>query len=108
MGLGWSMTIAIDQAIQQKPLSVTPKICVQIARSGLPWSGLQRGLLCPSNTGMTVFRPDIAVSDCHANDLKTLELLRDRAINDPNEQLREWAKEQLAKRGSIKDSGKIQ
>lgn len=26
---------------------------------------------------------------------KTLELLRDRAINDPDEQLREWAQEQL-------------
>ncbi len=30
---------------------------------------------------------------------KTLELLRDRAENDPNEQLREWAEEQLAERG---------
>jgi hypothetical protein len=28
---------------------------------------------------------------------KTLELLRDRAINDPDEQLREWAKEQIAR-----------
>ncbi len=26
---------------------------------------------------------------------KTLELLRDRALNDPDEQLREWAQEQL-------------
>jgi hypothetical protein len=26
---------------------------------------------------------------------KTLELLRDRAANDPDEQLREWAQEQL-------------
>jgi hypothetical protein len=26
---------------------------------------------------------------------KTLELLRDRATNDPDEQLREWAGEQL-------------
>ena len=26
---------------------------------------------------------------------KTIELLRDRAINDPDEQLREWAQEQL-------------
>jgi len=26
---------------------------------------------------------------------KALELLRDRAINDPDEQLREWAQEQL-------------
>lgn len=27
---------------------------------------------------------------------KTLELLRDRAENDPDEQLRQWAGEQLA------------
>ena len=26
---------------------------------------------------------------------KTIELLRDRAINDPDEQLREWAQQQL-------------
>ena len=30
------------------------------------------------------------------NGLKTLELLRDRAENDPDEQLRQWAQEQLA------------
>ncbi len=29
---------------------------------------------------------------------KTLELLRDRAINDPDEQLREWAQQQLEMR----------
>lgn len=28
---------------------------------------------------------------------KTIELLRDRAINDPDEQLREWAKKELEK-----------
>ena len=28
---------------------------------------------------------------------KTLELLHDRIINDPNEQLRQWAQEQLEK-----------
>ncbi|MGB3496531.1 MAG: Uma2 family endonuclease [Elainellaceae cyanobacterium] len=91
------MTIAVDPAIQQKPLSVdeflahfggdnryelidgevfdleptglheevaafiTTKICVQIDGIGLPWFVLQRGLLRPSNTGMTAFRPDIAV-----------------------------------------------
>ncbi|MGF1519335.1 MAG: Uma2 family endonuclease [Nodosilinea sp.] len=91
------MTLAFDQAIQQKPLSVdeflahyggdnryelidgevfdleptglheevaafiTTKICVQIDKVGLPWFVLQRGLLRPSNTGMTAFRPDIAV-----------------------------------------------
>ncbi len=93
------MTIAVDKAIQQKPLSfdeflahyggdkryelidgevfdleptglheevaafITTKICVQIDRTGLPWFVLQRGLLRPSNTGMTAFRPDIAVVD---------------------------------------------
>jgi len=93
------MTIAVDPAIQQKPLSfdeflahfggdnryelidgevfdleptglheevaafITTKICVQIDGIGLPWFVLQRGLLRPSNTGMTAFRPDIAVID---------------------------------------------
>lgn len=93
------MTIAIDQPIQQKPLSfdefiaryggdnryelidgevfdleptgpheevaafITTKICVQIDGTGLPWFVLQRGLLRPSNIGMTAFRPDVAVVD---------------------------------------------
>jgi Uma2 family endonuclease len=93
------MTIAIDQPIQQKPLSfdeflarygddnryelidgevfdleptgsheevaafITVKICVQIDETGLPWFVLQRGLLRPSSTGMTAFRPDVAVVD---------------------------------------------
>ncbi|MBW4467124.1 MAG: Uma2 family endonuclease [Pegethrix bostrychoides GSE-TBD4-15B] len=93
------MAIAVDQAIQQKPLSVdqflahyggdnryelidgevfdleptglheevaafiTMKICVQIDAAGLPWFVLQRGLLRPSDPGMTAFRPDIAVVD---------------------------------------------
>jgi Uma2 family endonuclease len=93
------MSIAIDQPIQQKPLSVdeflarygddnryelidgevfdleptglheevaafiTAKICVQIDATGLPWFVLQRGLLRPSNMGMTAFRPDVAVID---------------------------------------------
>jgi len=35
---------------------------------------------------------------------KTLELLRDRAINDPDEQLREWAQEQLKmQNGKLKE-----
>lgn len=42
---------------------ITAKICVQIERAGLPWFVLQRGLLRPSNAGMTAFRPDIAVVD---------------------------------------------
>lgn len=93
------MTIAIDQPIQQKPLSfdefiaryggnnryelidgevfdleptgfyeevaafITTKICVQIDATGLPWFVLQRGLLRPSNIGMTAFRPDVVVVD---------------------------------------------
>ncbi|HEY9642599.1 MAG TPA: Uma2 family endonuclease [Coleofasciculaceae cyanobacterium] len=93
------MAIAVDPAIQQKPLSfdeflaqysgdnryelidgevfdleptglheevaafITTKICVQIDGLDLPWFVLQRGLLRPSNTGMTAFRPDIAVVD---------------------------------------------
>ncbi|NJL38276.1 MAG: Uma2 family endonuclease [Leptolyngbyaceae cyanobacterium SM1_4_3] len=93
------MPLAIDQLIQQKPLSVdeflarygsdnryelidgevfdleptgqheevaafiTAKVCVQIDETGLPWFVLQRGLLRPSNVGMTAFRPDVAVVD---------------------------------------------
>ncbi|NMF85875.1 Uma2 family endonuclease [Nodosilinea sp. P-1105] len=93
------MALAINQLIQQKPLSfdeflaqyggdnryelidgevfdleptgqheevaafITAKICVQIEGAGLPWFVLQRGLLRPSNTGMTAFRPDVAVVD---------------------------------------------
>ncbi|BAY17623.1 hypothetical protein NIES2109_10570 [Nostoc sp. HK-01] len=102
------MSIAINQPIQQKPLSfdeflafyngdnhyelidgevfdleptgpheevaafITAKICVQIDRIGLPWFVLQRGLLRPSNMGMTAFRPDVAVVD---RDELTKELL---------------------------------
>jgi Uma2 family endonuclease len=93
------MIIAVDQTIQQKPLSfdefiarygddnryelidgevfdleptgtheevaafITAKLCVQIDRTTLPWFILQRGLLRPSNSGMTAFRPDVAVID---------------------------------------------
>ena len=42
---------------------ITTKICVQIDATGLPWFVLQRGLLRPSNIGMTAFRPDVAVVD---------------------------------------------
>lgn len=42
---------------------ITTKICVQIDEVGFPWFVLQRGLLRPSNTGMTAFRPDVAVVD---------------------------------------------
>nr|WP_228060749.1 MULTISPECIES: Uma2 family endonuclease [unclassified Coleofasciculus] len=93
------MTIAVEQAIQQKPLSfdeflarhggdnryelidgevfdleptglheevvafISAKLCVQIDAIGLPWFVFQRGLLRPSNVGMTAFRPDVAVVD---------------------------------------------
>jgi Uma2 family endonuclease len=40
---------------------ITTKICTQIDKIGLPWFILQRGLLRPSNIGMTAFRPDVAV-----------------------------------------------
>ncbi|HEY9824373.1 MAG TPA: Uma2 family endonuclease [Stenomitos sp.] len=42
---------------------ITTKLCVQIDGVGLPWFVLQRGLLRPSEVGMTAFRPDIAVVD---------------------------------------------
>jgi Uma2 family endonuclease len=42
---------------------ITAKICVQIDETGLPWFVLQRGLIRPSNIGMTAFRPDVAVID---------------------------------------------
>jgi Uma2 family endonuclease len=42
---------------------ITIKVCVQIDGTSLPWFVLQRGLLRPSNTGMTAFRPDVAVVD---------------------------------------------
>jgi Uma2 family endonuclease len=113
------MTIAIDQAIQQKPLSfdeflagyggnnryelidgevfdleptgpheevaafITAKICVQVDTIGLPWFVLQRGLLRPSNTGMTAFRPDVAVID------------RDELIQEPL-----WPEQSILMRGS--------
>lgn len=51
---------------------ITAKVCVQIDGTGLPWFVLQRGLLRPSNIGMTAFRPDVAVVD---RDELTKELL---------------------------------
>jgi hypothetical protein len=39
---------------------------------------------------------------------KILELLCDRTTNDPDQKLREWAQEQLAKWENIKESDKIQ
>ena len=42
---------------------ITTKLCVQIDALALPWFVLQRGLLRPSESGMTAFRPDVAVVD---------------------------------------------
>lgn len=108
------MTIAINQPIQQQPLSfdeflalydgdnryelidgevfdleptgfheevaafITAKVCVQIDVTGLPWFVLQRGLLRPSNTGMTAFRPDVAVID--RNELTQEPLWNEQSI----------------------------
>lgn len=51
---------------------ITTKVCVQIDAIALNWFVLQRGLLRPSNFGMTAFRPDVMVVD--RNEL-TKELL---------------------------------
>lgn len=113
------MTTAVDQAIQQKPLSfdefltryggdnryelidgevfdleptgsheevaafITAKICVQIDAIGLPWFVLQRGLLRPTNIGMTAFRPDVAV------------VIRDELIKEPL-----WSEQSILTLGS--------
>lgn len=62
---------------------ITTKLCVQIDVIGLPWFVLQRGLLRPPNTGMTAFRPDIAVVD------------REELINEPF-----WSEQSILTLGS--------
>jgi len=62
---------------------VTAKLCVQIDELGLPWFVLQRGLLRPANTGITAFRPDVAVVD------------RDELIQEPL-----WADQSILTLGS--------
>jgi Uma2 family endonuclease len=42
---------------------ITTKVCAQIDVIALNWFVLQRGLLRPSNLGMTAFRPDVMVVD---------------------------------------------
>jgi Uma2 family endonuclease len=42
---------------------ITAKVCVAINQMDLPWFVLQRGILRPSNAGMTAFRPDVVVVD---------------------------------------------
>lgn len=56
----------------------TTKICAQIDAIGLNWFVLQRGLLRPSNLGMTAFRPDIMVID--RNELAKELLWNDQSI----------------------------
>ncbi|MDY6783698.1 MAG: Uma2 family endonuclease [Cyanobacteriota bacterium] len=62
---------------------ITTKACVQIDRTNLPWFVLQRGLFRPSETGMTAFRPDVAVVD------------RTELINEPL-----WSEQSILTRGS--------
>ncbi|MEM9118141.1 MAG: Uma2 family endonuclease [Cyanobacteria bacterium P01_F01_bin.56] len=62
---------------------ITAKVCVQIDAANLPWLVLQRGLLRPSNIGMTAFRPDVAIVD-------RAELLREPL----------WADQSILTRGS--------
>ena len=56
----------------------TTKICAQIDAIGLNWFVLQRGLLRPSNLGMTAFRPDVMVID--RNELAKELLWHDQSI----------------------------
>lgn len=62
---------------------ITTKVCVEIDRLELPWFVLQRGLLPPSDAGMSAFRPDIAVID-------RTELSKERL----------WANQSILTRGS--------
>ena len=56
----------------------TTKICAQIDAIDLNWFVLQRGLLRPSNLGMTAFRPDVMVID--RNELAKELLWNDQSI----------------------------
>ena len=56
----------------------TTKICTQIDALCLNWFVLQRGLLRPSNLGMTAFRPDVMVVD--RNELTKELLWHDQSI----------------------------
>lgn len=57
---------------------ITTKLCVQIDQANFPWFVLQRGLLRPAGTGMTAFRPDVAVVD--RNELSQEPLWADQSI----------------------------
>jgi Uma2 family endonuclease len=62
---------------------INTKICVQIDVRGLAWFVLQRGLLRPSNIGITAFRPDIMVVDA------------DELVNEPL-----WSEQSILTLGS--------
>jgi Uma2 family endonuclease len=62
---------------------ITTKICVQIDHASFPWFVLQRGLLRPSESGMTAFRPDVAVVD------------RDELMKEPH-----WSEQSILTLGS--------
>ena len=57
---------------------ITTKVCAQIDAIALNWFVLQRGLLRPSNLGMTAFRPDVMVVD--RNELVKELLWNDQSI----------------------------
>lgn len=57
---------------------ITTKVCAQIDVIALNWFVLQRGLLRPSNLGMTAFRPDVMVVD--RNELVKELLWNDQSI----------------------------
>jgi Uma2 family endonuclease len=57
---------------------ITTKVCAQIDAITLNWFVLQRGLLRPSNLGMTAFRPDVMVVD--RNELAKELLWYDQSI----------------------------
>jgi Uma2 family endonuclease len=63
---------------EQVAALITTKICVQIDATDLPWFILQRGILRPTNSGMTAFRPDVAVID--KNELTKEALWSDQSI----------------------------
>ena len=57
---------------------ITTKVCAQIDAIALNWFVLQRGLIRPSNLGMTAFRPDVMVVD--RNELAKEILWYDQSI----------------------------
>lgn len=63
---------------EQVAALITTKVCVQIDAANLPWFVLQRGILRPTNLGMTAFRPDVAVID--KNELSKEALWSDQSI----------------------------